>query len=182
MYKTSNEVQPSHTVREVQGSKFKGVPSARLCRLARPRTLHSVPEHVVLGPTGRLPKQEPSTGTDKETFQFPPSVQIDLFNYLKPKQRAAIRPYLRLIKSQYQEKLCVSLLDYLEGNGLDTLTEPVLAKLQEHIIEECSLRPLTGSRFNGLRPVQGSREPKSIGSNIKNLFPNFSNVSNPSNT
>ena len=119
------------------------------------------------------------TGSDlkPEGFTFPPSVQIDLFNYLKPKQRAAIRPYLRLIKSQYQEKLCVSLLDYLEGNGLETLTEPVLATLQEEIVRVCGLRPLTGSRFNGLRPVQGSSEPKSIGAIIKELFPSLKGVS-----
>ena len=95
---------------------------------------------------------------EKETFTFPASVQSDLFNYLKPQQRAIIKPYLRIVKRPYQEKLCVSLLDYLEGNGLDPLAEPVLSKLQEHIIQECNLHPLT------------SREPKSIGTIIKQLF------------
>jgi len=50
------------------------------------------------------------------SFTFPPSVQSDLFNYLKPHQREAMKPYLRLIKRPYQEKLCISLLDYLEGH------------------------------------------------------------------
>ena len=95
---------------------------------------------------------------EKKTFNFPPSVQVDLFNYLKPHQRAALRPYLRLIKRPYQEKLCVSLLDYLEGHGLEPLTEPVLSKFQEEIIEVCNIHPLT------------SREPKSIGTIIKQLF------------
>ncbi len=107
----------------------------------------------------------------KETFSFPASVQSDLFNYLKPHQQAIIRPYLRLIKRPYQEKLCVSLLDYLEGHDLDSFTEPILAKLQEEIVEVCHLHPLTtsGSRFK----VQGSRcssEPKSIGTIVKQLF------------
>ena len=94
----------------------------------------------------------------KENFTFPTSVQSDLFNYLKPQQQAVIRPYLRLIKRPYQEKLCVSLLDYLEGNGLNELQQPVLRFLQNHIIEVCNLHPLT------------SREPKSIGTIIKQLF------------
>lgn len=103
---------------------------------------------------------------EKETFTFPASVQSDLFGYLKPHQQAIMRPYLRLIKRPYQEKLCTSLLDYLEGNGLDELQQPVLRSLQHHIIEVCNLHPLT------------SREPKSIGTVIKQLFGDFSNFSN----
>ena len=99
---------------------------------------------------------------EKSTFTFAPSVQSDLFNYLKPQQRAALRPYLRLIKRPYQEKLCISLLDYLESNGLNSLSEPVLRMLQNQIIEDCGLHPLT------------SREPKSTGSLIQQLLPSFS--------
>lgn len=94
----------------------------------------------------------------KETFTFPASVQSDLFNYLKPAQRKAIRPFLQIIKRPYQEKLCISLMDYLEGNGLNPISQPVLRFLQNQIIEECQLHPLT------------SREPKSIGTIIKQLF------------
>ena len=94
----------------------------------------------------------------KETFTFPASVQSDLFNYLKPAQRKAIRPFLQIIKRPYQEKLCISLMDYLEGNGLNPISQPVLGFLQNQIIEECQLHPLT------------SREPKSIGTIIKQLF------------
>ena len=94
----------------------------------------------------------------EQKFSFPSSVQSDLFGYLKPHQQAIIRPYLRLIKRPYQEKLCVSLLDYLEGNGLTELQQPVLNRMQNHIIDVCNLHPLT------------SREPKSIGTIIKQLF------------
>ena len=100
--------------------------------------------------------------TEDAKFTFAPSVQSDLFNYLKPHQQAIIRPYLRLIKRPYQEKLCVSLLDYLEGHGLDNLTEPVLHHLQSHIIEVCHLHPLT------------TRQPKSVGTIIKQIFPTLS--------
>ena len=116
---------------------------------------------------------QPSTETDKGTFNYPQSVQSDLFNYLKPQQRKAVRPYFRIIKRPYQEKLCISLLDYLEGKGLDSFEEPVLAKLQETIVQECSLRPLAPSAVSRFR-FQDSREPKSIGSIIKNLFPQLS--------
>lgn len=103
-------------------------------------------------------KQNYPKSSKDATFTFPTSVQSDLFNYLKPQQQAIIRPYLRLIKRPYQEKLCTSLLDYLEGNGLNELQQPVLRFLQNHIIEVCNLRPLT------------SHEPKSIGTIIKQLF------------
>ena len=103
-------------------------------------------------------KQNYPKSSKDATFKWEPSVQSDLFNYLKPQQQAIIRPYLRLIKRPYQEKLCTSLLDYLEGHGLDELQQPVLRHLQHHIIEVCNLHPLT------------SREPKSIGTIIKQLF------------
>lgn len=96
-----------------------------------------------------------------EPFQFPPSVQSDLWNYLKPQQREVLKPILRLIKRPYQAVLCTSILDYLEGNGLNHLEEPLLDKLQHNIIEVCEIHPLT------------SREPKPIGSIIKQLFPSF---------
>lgn len=78
----------------------------------------------------------------KTDFIYPPSVQQDLFGYLKPEQQATLKPILRLIKRPYQTVLCVALLDYLEGHGLDELAEPILNKLQYSIINECELAPL----------------------------------------
>ena len=108
-----------------------------------------------------------SKSSKDATFKWEPSVQSDLFGYLKPHQQAILKPYLRLIKRPYQEKLCVSLLDYLEGHGLDTLAEPVLATLQEDIVQVCNLRPLT--RVSRSK-IHDSSEPKSIGSIIKQMF------------
>lgn len=76
-------------------------------------------------------------------FQFPPSVQQDLFGYLKPEQQAILKPILRLIKRPYQTVLCVALLDYLEGHGFQPLEQPVLNQLQRSIINECNLIPLS---------------------------------------
>ncbi len=127
-----------------------------------------------------------SKSSKDATFTFSPSVQSDLFNYLKPQQQAIIKPYLRIVKRPYQEKLCVSLLDYLEGHGLETFSEPVLAALQEEIVQVCSLHPLTSSKGLGFRD-QGLgknslnsnpsslilHQPKSIGTIIKQLFPSL---------
>ena len=99
-----------------------------------------------------------SKKSEDAKFTFAPSVQSDLFGYLKPHQQATLRPYLRLIKRPYQEQLCTSLLDYLEGHGLDELQQPVLRSLQHHIIEVCNIHPLT------------SHQPKSIGTILKQMF------------
>ena len=110
--------------------------------------------------------QTSRTSTEKRSFSFPDSVQSDLFNYLKPAQRKAIRPFLQIIKRPYQEKLCISLMDYLEGNGLNELQQPVLDHLQSHIIDACNLHPLT------------TREPKSLGTIIKQFLAGFNHPTN----
>lgn len=48
------------------------------------------------------------------TPQYPWSVQLDLFNYLKPSQQKMVQPILRRLKKPAQVELCVALLDYLE--------------------------------------------------------------------
>lgn len=76
-------------------------------------------------------------------FTFPPSVQSVLWNYLKPDHQKILKPILRLVKRPYQVILCTSLVDYLEGNGLDQLDEPILNQMQQSIIKVCELHPLT---------------------------------------
>ena len=131
-----------------------------------------------------------SKSSKDATFTFPDSVQSGLFNYLKPAQRKAIRPFLQIIKRPYQEKLCISLMDYLEGNGLNPFSQPILRFLQQQIVEECCLHPLTRTAGSwtsqAAKPSakiqdpssRSSSEPKSIGALIKQLFPSFSNRSN----
>ena len=79
----------------------------------------------------------------KSGFVYPPSVQSDLFNYLKPEQQETLKLILRIVKRPYQVMLCEALLDYLEGNGIQPIGCPMLDKLQKRIIEVCKLRPLT---------------------------------------
>ena len=131
-----------------------------------------------------------SKSSKDATFTFPDSVQSDLFNYLKPAQRKAIRPFLQIIKRPWQEKICISLMDYLEGNGLNPISQPVLRFLQNQIIEECGIHPLTTPHpvretesheiaSQARDEEKGVRhevhQPKSIGTLIKQLFPSFSN-------
>ena len=78
----------------------------------------------------------------KKNFTFPPSIQSDLFNYLKPEQQEKLKPILRIVKRPYQVMLCEALIDYLEGNGTQQIDEPMLDKIQRNIIEVCNLRPL----------------------------------------
>ena len=78
----------------------------------------------------------------KKNFTFPPSIQSDLFNYLKPEQQEKLKPILRIVKRPYQAMLCEALLDYLEGNGIQQIDEPMLDSMQQSIIEVCHLRPL----------------------------------------
>ena len=78
----------------------------------------------------------------KKKFTFPPSIQSDLFNYLKSEQQEKLKPILRIVKRPYQAKLCVALIDYLEGNGNQPIGNPMLDKIQRNIIEVCNLRPL----------------------------------------
>ena len=108
----------------------------------------------------------------KKDFIFPPSVQSDLFNYLKPQQQEILRPILRIMKRPYQAKLCTALLDYLEGNGTQPIDDLMLDKLQHQIIEIAELHPLRNLSLNGLNSSNGLRgnNPQPIGQIIKSIF------------
>ena len=41
------------------------------------------------------------------------SMQVFLFDYLTEEQQQAVRPILRVLKPQAQEKLCAALIDYM---------------------------------------------------------------------
>ena len=116
-----------------------------------------------------------SSNSSKDAkFTFAPSVQSDLFNYLKPHQRASIKPYLRLLKRDYQEKLCISLMDYLEGHELEPMEEPILRMLQNQVIDVCNLHPLS---LNSQPSSLNRHEPKSIGTVIRQFLAGFNRES-----
>lgn len=100
-----------------------------------------------------------------KNFVFPPSVQAELFNYLKPAQQETLKPILRILKKPAQEELCTALLDYLEGHGIQHIDDFLLDKLQASIIDICEIHPLT------------SRKPHPIGDILKGMFPLFNRTS-----
>ena len=112
---------------------------------------------------------------NSETFQFPPSIQSDLFNYLKPEQQEAVKPILRVLKKPAQEELCCSLLDYMETGTVLPPSDLTLAAIymyltREGIADELHLdsdkaiiRPL---KVTGTKPVH-------ISEIIKQIFPSF---------
>ncbi len=55
-------------------------------------------------------------GNKREAVDFRPfpTVQSQLFDYLRKEQQEYVRPVLRAFKKKMQVKLCVALLDYME--------------------------------------------------------------------
>lgn len=107
-------------------------------------------------------------------FKFPPSVQSDLWNYLKPQQQEAVKPILRVLKKSAQEELCCSLLDYMEtGEALPptdlTLSAIFMYLTREGIADELHL----DSDKAIIRPlrIKSTREPQLIGDILGSMFP-----------
>lgn len=78
-------------------------------------------------------------------FIFPPSVQEDLFNYLKPKQQEAVKPILRVLKKPAQEELCYTLLDYMEQGEAIPPQDITLAAMFMYLTRVGLGDPSTGS-------------------------------------
>ncbi len=77
------------------------------------------------------------------TFQFPPSIQGDLFNYLKPEQKEIIKPILRILKKPAQEELCCSLLDFMETGVVLPPADITLAAIFIYLTSDSAIiRPL----------------------------------------
>lgn len=112
-----------------------------------------------------------------EPFQFPPSIQSDLFNYLKPAQQETLKPILRVLKKPAQEELCCSLLDYMETGEVLPPSDLTLAAIYMYLtrqgiadelhleFDKAIIRPLKVQEFNG------SKVPKPIGDIINSMFP-----------
>lgn len=78
-----------------------------------------------------------------EDFQYPPSVQNDLIQYLKPKRQKRMRAILRMLKKGAQAELAVCLLDFLEtDNPVPPEKNAMLATIFWHIVNNEVIRPL----------------------------------------
>lgn len=69
-------------------------------------------------------------------FVFPPSVQSDLFGYLRPEQQEMMREILRVLKRPAQEDLCCALLDYLESGDLIAPANFTLAAIFNYLTSQ----------------------------------------------
>ena len=113
-----------------------------------------------------------------QNFEFPPSIQSDLFNYLKPKQQEFIKPVLRILKKPAQMELCCSLIDYMESGNPVPPADFTLAALFMYLTREGMeenndpkdvriIRPLKVAKVS---EVHGFKEPQRIGDIIKQIF------------
>ena len=122
-----------------------------------------------------LNRENPSTlNSQPSTFSFPPSVQSDLFNYLKPEQQEFVKPILRVLKKPAQAELCCSLLDYLESVEVIAPQDFTLGALFFYITRSGGGFEDDPSNKKILRPLHfRSRTPESIGQIINRIFPKF---------
>ena len=112
------------------------------------------------------------------TFQFPPSIQSDLFNYLKPEQQEYIKPILRVMKKPAQEELCTSLLDYMETGEVimtdNAVVDGMFIYLTRYNMPE-------ENRVNDKRIIRPlhyrSKTPMKVGEIINRIFPSFNGKS-----
>lgn len=128
------------------------------------------------------------------TFVFPPSIQSDLFNYLKPEQQDFIKPILRVLKKPAQEELCCMLLDYMESGEVIMTNDVVVGGMFNYLTryrmpddddpaDKRIIRPLCTKGFKGPKYQSSKFEPMPIGELINRFFPNLKNkslTSNPS--
>lgn len=104
----------------------------------------------------------------QQQTSYPPSVQSDLFNYLRPEQQEFVKPILRVLKKPAQEELCCALLDYLESGEVIPPADISLGGMFYYITREGMSEDDPSDR-RILRPLH-YREPKSIGTIIKQIF------------
>ena len=113
-------------------------------------------------------------------FVFPPSIQGDLFNYLKPEQQDAVKPILRVLKKPAQMELCCTLLDYMEQGEATPPQDLTLAAMYMYLtrvglgadMSKAIIRPLTCKSPNGLNGSMSSRggNPQHISEIINSVF------------
>ena len=120
------------------------------------------------GKTGFADFPHGYSNTGFQPVQFPPSVQSDLFNYLRPEQQEFVKPILRVLKKPAQEELCCALLDYLESGEVIPPADISLGGMFYYITRAGMTEDDPQDR-RILRPLH-YREPKHIGTIIKQIF------------
>lgn len=113
-----------------------------------------------------------------EPFNFPPSIQGYLWNYLKPQQQEFIKPVLRILKKPAQEELCCSLIDYMESGNPVPPTDFTLAALFMYLTREGMDEDNDPNDVRIIRPLTTNKrvkQPQHISEILKQIFPSFKN-------
>lgn len=120
-------------------------------------------------------RETPSTLNPKpSTIEWPPSVQSDLWGYLKPEQREFMQPILRLLKKHAQEELCSSLLDYMESGEVLPPQDFVLGALFFFVTRAGGGFTDEPENRKIIRPLHyRGREPQRIGKIIEKILPSL---------
>lgn len=103
-------------------------------------------------------------------FTFPPSIQSDLFSYLKPQQQEAVKPILRVLKKSAQEELCCTLLDYMEQGHATPPSDFTLAAIYMYLThesfsegkEKAIIKPLSSAGESDSDSVSDGEETKRL--------------------
>ena len=110
----------------------------------------------------------------KSGFVYPPSIQGDLFNYLKPEQQEYIKPILRVMKKPAQEELCTSLLDYMETGEVIMTDNAVVDGMFIYLTRYNMPEENRVDDKRIIRPLHyRSTTPMKVGEIINRFFPQF---------
>lgn len=105
-------------------------------------------------------------------FEWPHSIQSDLFNYLKPEQQEFVKPILRVMKKPAQEELCTLLLDYMETGEVIMSENAVVDGMFIYLTRYNMPDEDRAEDKRIIRPLHyRSRSPQKIGEIINRLFP-----------
>lgn len=107
-------------------------------------------------------------------FIFPHSIQVDLFNYLKPQQQEFIKPILRVMKKPAQEELCCMLLDYMESGEVIMTDDVVVGGMFNYLTRFNMPHDDDPSDKRIIRPLHyRSKSLMKVGEIINRLFPSL---------
>ena len=119
------------------------------------------------------------TENKQSGFQFPPSPQSDLFNYLRPEQQEFVKPILRVLKKPAQEELCVALIDYLETGIPEPPITFNLGVIFMYIIHGCEPKgsdPADRKFLYPLHEVLASSQRDGVGPKSGDYVPGYSDT------
>lgn len=117
-------------------------------------------------------KSNRTSHSSDEGFVFPPSIQSDLFNYLKPEQQEFIKPILRVMKKPAQEELCCMLLDYMESGEVIMTNDVVVGGMFNYLTRYRMPNDNDPADKRIIRPLHyRSHAPQKIGEIINRFFP-----------